>query len=94
MSCCYLELKIDLPLATNLKEKRAVLKSLITRISKIFNVSISEIDFNDVWKSAKVGIAIVSNSGKIFDSTISNILEFIEINYPEIQTTIIYRENF
>ncbi len=92
MSVCYIELKIDLPFSRNLKDKRAVMKSVTSKISKNFNVSISEIDFNDVWKTAKIGIAMVASNGKIFDPMISTLLEFIERNYPDIQISIISKE--
>lgn len=92
MAFCYIEIKIDIPFAQNLKDKRRVLTSIISRISKKYNVSISEIDFNDVWKSAKLGMAIVAQNGRIFDSMIDNILEFVESSYPEIRVTIIFKE--
>ena len=92
MALCYIEIKIDLPFAFNLKDKRSVLTSIISRISKKFNVSLAEIDFNDVWKSAKLGMAIVAQNGKIFDSMIENILEYLESSYPEIRVSIISKE--
>lgn len=93
MALCYIEIKIDLPFAQNLKDKRSVLTSITSRISKKYNVSISEIDFNDVWKSAKLGMAIVAQNGKIFDSMVENIIAFVESTYPEIRVTIISKEN-
>lgn len=92
MALCYIEIKIDIPFAQNLKDKRRVLTSIISRISKKYNVSISEIDFNDVWKSAKLGMAIVAQNGRIFDPMIDNIIEFVESSYPEIRATIILKE--
>ncbi len=93
MALCYFELKIDLPIARNLKAKRGVLKSLTSKITKKYNVSISEIDFHDVWKSSKIGIAIVAKNGNVFDSMIENIIEYIEFSFPDIRVSIIYREN-
>ena len=92
MPLCYIEIKIDLPLAQNLKDKRSILTSITSRISKKYNVSISEIDFNDVWKSAKLGMAIVAQNGRIFDSMIENIIDYVECLYPEIRVTIISKE--
>lgn len=93
MALCYIEIKIDIPFSQNLKDKRSILTSITSRISKKYNVSIAEIDFNDVWKSAKLGMAIVVQNGRIFDSMIDNIIEFIESSYPEIRVTIILKEN-
>ena len=94
MALIYLELKIDLPYSQSLKDKRGIIKSITSRVSKRFNVSISEIAQNDVWKSSLLGMAIVANNGKLFDSVIENIISFIELNYPEISVSIKMRENF
>lgn len=48
--------------ASSLKEKRAVLKRIITRIRAKFNVSVSEIDYQDTWRRTSFGIAAVSSS--------------------------------
>jgi uncharacterized protein YlxP (DUF503 family) len=93
MALCYLEIKIDLPLAQNLKDKRRVLTSITTKVSRKYNVSISEIELNDVWKSAKLGLAIVAQNGKIFDAMIENIIEYLEFSYPDIQLSITNKEN-
>jgi len=92
MALCYIEIKIDIPFAQNLKDKRSILTSITSRISKKFNVSIAEIDFNDVWKSAKLGMAIVAQNGRIFDPMIENIIEFVESSYPEIRISITHKE--
>ncbi|PKO05602.1 MAG: DUF503 domain-containing protein [Chloroflexi bacterium HGW-Chloroflexi-3] len=92
MALCYIEIKIDLPFAQNLKDKRSILTSISSRISKKYNVSIAEIDFNDVWKSAKLGMAIVAQNGRIFDSMIECITVYIETTFPEIRVSIIHKE--
>ncbi|PKO11031.1 MAG: DUF503 domain-containing protein [Chloroflexi bacterium HGW-Chloroflexi-2] len=92
MALCYIEIKIDIPFAQNLKDKRSILTSITSRISKKFNVSIAEIDFNDVWKSAKLGMAIISQNGRVFDSMIESIIEYIETTYPEIRVSITHKE--
>lgn len=93
MPIVYFELKITLPTAHSLKEKRGIISSLIARISKKFNVSIAELDYQDVWQSSKIGIAIVRNHSSSLDPTIQNIVNFISFNYPDIDYSIISREN-
>ncbi len=55
----------------SLKEKRFVIKSLIDRIKNKFNVSVAEVDANDLWQRAVIGIALVSNEtvmiNKVFE---------------------------
>ena len=55
-----LELRIDQ--AHSLKEKRHVVKSLKERLRHKFNVSVSEIDDQDVHNSSVIAAAIVSPS--------------------------------
>ena len=93
MALCYVEIKIDLPFAQNLKDKRSVITSITTKVSKKYNVSISEIEFNDIWKSAKLGIAIVAKNGKALDSMIENIIEYVEYSHPDIRLSVVNREN-
>lgn len=64
--------------ANSLKEKRHVIKSIIERIKARFNVSVAEIDYLDLWNRSMIGIAAVSNSKNICESTISKIIEFID----------------
>lgn len=54
-------LTLDIPHSDSLKDKRQVVKSVIARVRNQFNVSIAEVDANDVWQSAVIGIACVSN---------------------------------
>jgi len=55
----------------SLKEKRFVIKSLIDRIKNKFNVSVAEVDANDLWQRSVIGIAFVTNEtvmvNKVFE---------------------------
>jgi len=54
-------LTLDIPHSRSLKDKRSVVKSVIARVRNQFNVSIAEVDDNDAWDSAVLGMACVSN---------------------------------
>lgn len=73
---CVLELMIYE--ANSLKDKRQVIKSILERIKSRYNVSIAEIDLNDVWRSAVIGIACVSNNTVHAKKMLSNVTKFIE----------------
>jgi len=73
---CKVVLRIDG--AFSLKDKRRTLKSLLERIKSRFNVSAAEIDKNDVWNSAVIGIACVSNDAGYSDGLIQIIINFLE----------------
>ena len=73
---CKVVLAIDE--AYSLKEKRHIVKSLIERIKSRFNASIAEVDLNDKWNRAVIGISCVSNKSGHADSMMANIVNFIE----------------
>lgn len=79
----------------SLKEKRRVVKSLLERVRNRYNVSIAEVEHQDVWQTAGIGITCISNSGSHVDSQLSEVIGFIESNIAfgsveEIHTERIY----
>ncbi len=73
---CKVVLAIDS--VFSLKEKRHIVKSLVERIKSRFNASVAEVDLNDNWKRAVIGISCVSNESGHADSMMANIVNFIE----------------
>lgn len=83
VSVCRIELR--LPENHSLKGKRQVIHSIITRVKNKFNVSIAEVDNQNLWQLATIGIACVSNQRRHSDETLSNIVKFIVQNYPDVE---------
>lgn len=79
-------LTLDLHLfeADSLKSKRYVIRSLKDRIRNRFNVSISEIDGNDLWQRSIIGVACIANEKKIINKVFDDIRKII-INTPSIE---------
>jgi uncharacterized protein len=73
--------------AHSLKEKRAVLLRVLTRLKQRFNISVSEVDFQDVWQRTKIAIVAVSTSKVKTEQELQNALTFID-SFPEIERTI------
>ena len=48
--------------AHSLKEKRRVVKSLLAELGRAHPVAIAEVDHQDLWNRASVGIAAVSST--------------------------------
>ncbi len=61
MFLCVSRIELHLPNGASLKGKRQVLKSLKDRIKHRFNVSIAEIEDQDLWQKAVLGVACVGN---------------------------------
>ncbi len=75
--------RLRLPENQSLKGKRQVLKSIIARVQAKFNVSIAEVDDNDLWQVATLGITCVSNDTRHANQVLSNVVGFIEDSHPD-----------
>jgi uncharacterized protein YlxP (DUF503 family) len=51
-----------IPASRSLKDKRQVLRSVIQTVRNKFNVSIAEVEYQDLWQRAAVGISCVAES--------------------------------
>jgi len=69
---------LHLPGAHSLKDKRSVLKSVMRRIRNEFNVSIAEVDEQDVWRSAVLGAVTVSNDRAYVHGLLTGVVNWIE----------------
>jgi hypothetical protein len=75
---------LHLPFAQSLKEKRQVVKSLIARIRNEFNVSVAEVDSQDLWQHAVIGLACVSCSHQSAHRQLESVVRFIERQRPDV----------
>lgn len=79
------EIKLRLPENMSLKGKRQVLKSITTRVRNKFNVSIAEVDDQDLWQLATLGICCVSNNKRHTNEVLSKVVDFIVNNRFEVE---------
>ena len=80
---CRIELR--LPENQSLKGKRRVIKSIIARLQNKYHVSVAEVDNQDLWQLATLGVACVSNHRKHTDEVLSTVIRFIAQNYPDVE---------
>jgi uncharacterized protein YlxP (DUF503 family) len=75
-----LTLDLHIPEANSLKSKRFVVKSLTDRIKNKFNVSVAEVDAQNLWQRCVLGIAYVSNETvmihKVFEKIRTLVLSY------------------
>ncbi len=62
----------------SLKAKRSIVKGLIGRLKSRFNISISEVDDQDIKTTAAIGIAIVCNESRFIDKQFDTIINFMQ----------------
>ena len=76
-------LKLSLYIHDNqsLKDKRRTVKSVIAKVQKRFNVSISEVGSNDKWQMVELGISTVGNDRRFVNSALDNILSYLDALY-------------
>ena len=72
---CRIEFR--LPENLSLKGKRRVLKSITTRIRNKFNVSVAEVDNQNLWQLATIGVCCVSNNNRYTNEVLSKVVDFI-----------------
>jgi uncharacterized protein YlxP (DUF503 family) len=78
---CTIEMHI--PESGSLKTKRHSLKSLKDRIRGKFNVSVAEVDHNDLWQKASLAVAAVSNDKSYLNQTLDHVLDMVR-SVPEV----------
>lgn len=62
----------------SLKDKRQVLHSLKDRLRGKFNLSIAEVDGQDLWQRAVLGMACVANDGGYVNQVLEQALNVIK----------------
>ena len=59
MHAAALRLELRIPGARSLKDKRRILKAVQSGITRRFPVAVAEVDFQDQWRRATIGVAVV-----------------------------------
>lgn len=68
-----LTLEIHIEDAHSLKDKRQVMRSLKDRLRVHFNVAVSELDHNDLWQRATLGVVGISDSHDYLQGLMTNV---------------------
>ena len=71
------KISLRIPENMSLKGKRQVLKSIIGRVRSRFDVAVAEVDDNDSWQAAAIGICCVSNNKRHSNEVLSKVVDFI-----------------
>jgi uncharacterized protein YlxP (DUF503 family) len=72
--------RLELHLAENhsLKGKRQVVRSVSTRLRNQFNLAVAEVEEQDVWQTAVLGLACISNESQHAHQMLENAVSFVE----------------
>lgn len=77
MQVGLLQLRILVPDAMSLKDKRRAVKSLKDRIAHRFNVSVAEVGLLDSLRQSELGVALVTNDSTFAESCLSKIVNLV-----------------
>jgi len=72
--------RLHAPWVHSLKEKRMVVKSLVTQLQNRFHVSAAEIDEQDTYQIIAIGAAAIVPHNAMADSLMDEISTFVEEN--------------
>ena len=70
--------RLHAPWVHSLKEKRMIVKSLVSQLQNRFHVSASEIDEQDTHQIIVIGVAAVVPHNALADSLMDEISQFVE----------------
>jgi hypothetical protein len=80
-----LTVELHIPGAQSLKDKRMVLRGVKDRLKK-FNAAVAEVDHQDRWQRAELGIVTISTSTEAVDRALASIVDEIERTEPGLIT--------
>ena len=74
-----------MPDAGSLKDKRQVSRSLTSRIQNQFNVSVAEVEDNDLRQRLTLGVCCVSNDSAHANQVLSRVVSFVEDSRRDVE---------
>lgn len=81
VAACVITLQI--PGSDSLKAKRRILKSILARLPRQFNVAVAEIDCQDTWQTAVISLVTVGNDQSYLHGMLEKAITWIEQNRPD-----------
>jgi uncharacterized protein len=67
----------------SLKEKRSLIKPLVSRLHREFNVSAAEMDLQDAWQQAVIACGMVGNDAAHLERSLQTVARWVEGNWPD-----------
>ena len=82
IASCTITLQLEA--VFSLKEKRRILKSILARLPQKFNVAVAEVDHQDVWQTAVIGLVTVGNDAAHLHSQLQKAVAWLEQQRPDV----------
>ncbi len=79
------KIELHIPYVHSLKEKRRVIKKVLDNLRNRYPVSVAEVDDNDLWQKAVLGVSLVSGDRVVIDRIFQGVSDLIdEMNVCEV----------
>jgi uncharacterized protein len=78
-----LTIHLHLPGSRSLKEKRSIIKPLLSRLHREFNVSAAEMDKQDAWQQAVIACGMMGNDSAHLERSLQAVARWVESNWPD-----------
>ncbi|MEQ8840907.1 MAG: DUF503 domain-containing protein [Acidimicrobiales bacterium] len=84
MHVLAVEFDLRLPHCQSLKEKRSVLRPVLDGLKNRHPVAVAEVDHQDLWQRAAIGVAVVSASTARAEAMMDEAERFVW-SFPELE---------
>ena len=74
-----LQVEVHVPRAQSLKDKRSVLKSLKDQLRGRFNVAVAELEPNELWQRATIGVSAVGDDRAYVEGLLREVTEWLRL---------------
>ncbi len=79
------KIKLRIPQNASLKGKRRVLKSIISQLKSKFNIAVAEVEDNDLWQMATLGICAIGNDSRFVNEVLSKAVNFVANGHFDVE---------
>ena len=74
-------IELHLPAAQSLKDKRSIVRGLKDRIRERVHAAVAEVDHQDLWQRAALGVAVVSGESHQVDELLQSVRSLVNATY-------------
>lgn len=77
MHAAAVRIELRLPACNSLKEKRRRLRPILDRLRRRLELSVAEVEFQDAWQRAGLGVALVAPQAGRLDALTDRLRDFL-----------------
>ncbi len=86
MHVVALSFELHVPTAQSLKDKRQAIRPILDGLRHRLGVSVAEVDYQDKWQRARIGVAVVGGDPTVLDEVAAEVDRFVW-SFPEVTVT-------